>query len=232
MEFHDRDWKRIGAREDDTILGRIASITNIDRKYLTGTTSELNKASVATKLSWIAGRVTGEVEDIAYSLIGSLGVSMTPNYGEGTEAFHSLQTTPTESRLECFRGARFDAKEWGLLAPSPDCFKASKGLEKAKISPRHARWFSWSSQGLVVSLSLMQTRNPFVMGIRKQKLHFRLNCKDGKSQVVVELARVKEDARVVWKRMGCDEELGKKTPRSITGKCWELTKAARPMKRS
>ena len=234
MEFLDRHWKRIGERGDRSIVGQIAEITSIDPRYLTGKTNNLSEVSVATKLSWMAGRTTEQVEDIAYSLIGLLGVSMIPNYGEGLKAFQSLQialfsagndfdeslfawTTP--GKLWCYSNekftAKFDKKEWGLLAPSPDCFTASSGVQKKEISPRRSKGFDWNNQGVTVSLPWRETRNSF--GVEKKAISFGLNCLQGDKQVVIELARVSEGGRVVWKRSEC-EKLGRRPEKKITGK--------------
>ncbi|KAH7021398.1 heterokaryon incompatibility protein-domain-containing protein, partial [Microdochium trichocladiopsis] len=47
-------------------------------------------ARIATKLSWISRRETTRVEDIAYCLLGVLGVQMPLLYGEGDYAFQRL----------------------------------------------------------------------------------------------------------------------------------------------
>lgn len=47
--------------------------------------------SAAEKLSWMANRKTSRVEDIAYCLLGILGINMPLLYGEGTRAFVRLQ---------------------------------------------------------------------------------------------------------------------------------------------
>jgi hypothetical protein len=52
---------------------------------------EFNKASIAQKMSWAAGRVTTRVEDQVYCLMGLFGVNMPPLYGEGNNAFRRLQ---------------------------------------------------------------------------------------------------------------------------------------------
>ncbi|KAI4152178.1 MAG: hypothetical protein L6R39_001876 [Caloplaca ligustica] len=119
--------------------------TGVAEQYLTGA-SNFKVASVATKMSWMAGRTTTAIEDIAYSMLGLLNITMDIRYGEGVKAFMRLQrtlmesstdeslfawTTPT-SGLACYRGlgqvAEFSPAHWGLLAPSPDCFSNSSDL--------------------------------------------------------------------------------------------------------
>ena len=99
MRFFDRKWRLIGTRAE--LKTAISRITGIGARYLTGT-EDFRNASIATRLSWQAGRRTTEVEDIAYSLVGLLGVRLIPTYGEGSQAFQRLQeeilkTQPDES---------------------------------------------------------------------------------------------------------------------------------------
>ena len=42
-------------------------------------------------MSWASGRVTGKIEDKAYCLLGILGSRLSPEYGEGADAFVRLQ---------------------------------------------------------------------------------------------------------------------------------------------
>ena len=135
MRFFDSEWNMIGDRSD--LVAPIASITGIDACYLTGE-KDFRNASIATRLSWQANRRTTRIEDMAYSLIGILGVSLLPIYGEGREAFMRLQqilvnTQPDESLFAWTapfgslpshnRSQSWSPDEWGLLAPSPDCFR-------------------------------------------------------------------------------------------------------------
>ncbi|KIY00758.1 uncharacterized protein Z520_03423 [Fonsecaea multimorphosa CBS 102226] len=138
MKFFDRDWQPIGTRAD--LARDISRITGIEARYLTGTVEFLN-ASIATRLSWQAGRRTTKIEDIAYSLVGVLDVQLVPFYGEGRQAFQRLQeeilkrhldesifawTAPVGSLPSHSRPWVSD--QWGLLAPSPDCFKNSRDI--------------------------------------------------------------------------------------------------------
>jgi hypothetical protein len=114
MSFYDRRWELIGT--GDELAEHIKQMTGIDKKYLHGP-SNLSEASIATKFSWMAGRVTGEIEDIAYSMIGLFDINMPLMYSEGRRAFMRLQQIliekiPDESLfawsipkegLQCFR---------------------------------------------------------------------------------------------------------------------------------
>jgi hypothetical protein len=61
--------------------------------------------SVAQVISWAAGRATTREEDIAYCLLGLLGVNMLLMYSEGKRAFERLQQefmkTSTDHSLFC-----------------------------------------------------------------------------------------------------------------------------------
>ncbi|KAH8746814.1 hypothetical protein F5883DRAFT_437811, partial [Diaporthe sp. PMI_573] len=73
-------------------------ITGIDESYLTGE-GDFRKACIAQKMSWMAGGNTTKEEDIAYSMVGLFGITMTIIYGEGPEAFMRLQEILLSSRF-------------------------------------------------------------------------------------------------------------------------------------
>ncbi|KAL8833671.1 MAG: hypothetical protein Q9176_007872 [Flavoplaca citrina] len=97
MEFYDGDWNFMGTKKN--LADLLHERTGIAEEYLTGA-SNFKAASVATKLSWMAGRTTTAVEDIAYSMLGLLNISMDIRYGEGVKAFMRLQTTLMESSTD------------------------------------------------------------------------------------------------------------------------------------
>ena len=61
-------------------------LSAVSERFLTST-----EATVAQIISWPASRETTRGEDQAYSLIGLLGMYMSPTYGEGQDAFLRLQ---------------------------------------------------------------------------------------------------------------------------------------------
>lgn len=138
MRFYDRNWQLIGSRAQ--LATEISRITGIDAPFLTGE-QDFHNASIATKLSWQADRRTTKVEDIAYSLVGVIGVMLVPSYGEGRLAFQRLQgeilrtlndesifawTAPQGSLPK--HSLPWPSDQWGLLAPSPDCFRNSRDI--------------------------------------------------------------------------------------------------------
>ncbi|KAL8854335.1 MAG: hypothetical protein Q9221_000821 [Calogaya cf. arnoldii] len=91
IEFYDRNWTYMGTKKG--LAPILESKTGIAQTYLTGATS-FKTASVATKMSWMAGRTTTMVEDIAYSMLGLLNITTEIRYGEGMNAFHAAATHP------------------------------------------------------------------------------------------------------------------------------------------
>lgn len=67
----------------------IQDATGIGPEYLGGT--NLDRASIAQRMSWAAKRETTRKEDKAYCLLGIFGVHMPMLYGEGDCAFLRLQ---------------------------------------------------------------------------------------------------------------------------------------------
>ncbi|KAI1743105.1 HET-domain-containing protein [Xylaria scruposa] len=145
MRFYDKDWNFIGTKV--TLARVLEEITGVDRRYLTRE-EQFETACIATKMSWMAGRTTTRIEDIAYSMLGILNINMTTQYGEGLRAFKRLQqallsTSGDESlfswkmpdpnnRSKFIYGSdqyiAWEADEWSLLAPSPDWFKDSPNM--------------------------------------------------------------------------------------------------------
>ncbi|KAF2679846.1 HET-domain-containing protein, partial [Lentithecium fluviatile CBS 122367] len=95
LEFYDKHWKWMGTRDElAPMVGRVAGISAEylkDPKDAGSGKARFREASVATKMSWMAGRRTTAVEDIAYSMLGIFNVDLTPRYGEGVKAFTRLQ---------------------------------------------------------------------------------------------------------------------------------------------
>lgn len=85
--FVDKDWDVIGTKK--ILATRLAEITGINKHALL--TGNLDRISIATKMSWASRRRTTRPEDIAYSLMGIFDVHMPTIYGEGDRAFIRLQ---------------------------------------------------------------------------------------------------------------------------------------------
>ncbi|KAG1862996.1 heterokaryon incompatibility protein-domain-containing protein, partial [Suillus tomentosus] len=95
--FFDSRWREIGSK--NSLAGLLSSITRVHANVLTRVNAGSDKLvatresfSVATKMSWAAGRKTTRPEDRAYSLMGLFKVHMPVIYGEGEQkAFFRLQ---------------------------------------------------------------------------------------------------------------------------------------------
>ncbi|OAK95310.1 hypothetical protein IQ06DRAFT_258278, partial [Phaeosphaeriaceae sp. SRC1lsM3a] len=69
---------------------QIHDITHLPKAVIRG--AALTDFDIEDRISWISGRKTTREEDLAYSLLGILNVSMPPIYGEGKEsAFKRLR---------------------------------------------------------------------------------------------------------------------------------------------
>lgn len=80
-------WMKIGTKI--SLLDLVAARTGIDVWILRGL--DVQKCSVAQRMSWTSERETTRIEDIAYCLLGISGVNMPLLYGEGSKAFLRLQ---------------------------------------------------------------------------------------------------------------------------------------------
>ncbi|KAL9117894.1 MAG: hypothetical protein Q9187_005565, partial [Circinaria calcarea] len=209
MEFYDHQWKYLGTKK--SLASFLRELTNIGENYLISgdPLNEIQRASIATRMSWMAGRTTTRVEDIAYSMLGIFNVSLTPQYGEGEKAFMRLQkellaatpdesifawTVPEKKELACFRKLKrdapksdapkfdypkFDHQTWGMLAPSPDCFKKSGDvvvIENAVVD-RLNGGYGWTQQGIQFHMSLKAGAEAMNMfGVLRKEIELPLNC--------------------------------------------------------
>ncbi|KAL8752250.1 MAG: hypothetical protein Q9184_005794 [Pyrenodesmia sp. 2 TL-2023] len=194
MEFYDAGWNFMGTKQD--LADLLHKRTGIAEQYLTGV-SNFKAASVATKMSWMARRITTEIEDIAYSILGLLNITMEIRYGEGVKAFMRLQrtlmetstdeslfawTTPT-SGLACYRSLgqipKFSPPHWGLLAPSPDCFSNSSDVVVLPdlYVPRLAGGYQWIQGGVQFQMPLKSgTEVTNFFGLPRTEVTLGLNC--------------------------------------------------------
>lgn len=165
MQIYDTDWKLMGTKRKLAPL--LEQITGISASYLTGA-EDFRMACIAAKMSWMAGRTTGREEDMAYSLLGVFGITMSVQYGEGKAAFMRLQEAliaKNDESLFAWKmppggpGADFKIKpdstvdlgpnEWGLLAPSPAWYKGcGKLTTQSKKVMRHRGGFTRTPQGI------------------------------------------------------------------------------------
>ena len=87
VDFYGVNWKPLGSKQ--TLINDLVRITRINRGGLEG--EDLNKISIAQRMSWAANRKTTRLEDEAYCLLGIFNVHMPMMYGQGKAAFIRLQ---------------------------------------------------------------------------------------------------------------------------------------------
>ncbi|KAK4135935.1 hypothetical protein BT67DRAFT_433312 [Trichocladium antarcticum] len=86
--FYAKGWRLLGTKS--SLVKTIAKAARIDELTLLEP-NLIRSASIAQRMSWAANRTTTRREDVAYSLLGILGVNMPILYGEGENAFLRLQ---------------------------------------------------------------------------------------------------------------------------------------------
>lgn len=132
--FFDVKWRRIGSKSED--LSDIEKITGIGRRFLQDV-EELQRASVAQRMSWASKRRTTRREDRAYCLLGIFGINMPLLYGEGDRAFIRLQEeimkdSDDQSLFAWGLGISLDDRDQGngggLFATSPEAFQRGSSI--------------------------------------------------------------------------------------------------------
>ena len=125
VQFFDRDWKYIGAKDD--LIASIVEASHIAPEHLLGS---FHSASLAQKMSWLARRETKFVEDRAYCVLGIFGIYLDARYGQGEDEFLRLQVeiikswkkkVPFDESLFAWTSELVESS--GLLAPAPRCFE-------------------------------------------------------------------------------------------------------------
>ncbi|KAF5338130.1 hypothetical protein D9758_015368 [Tetrapyrgos nigripes] len=84
VKFFSADWKYLGEKKDFVVSEIIACMTGIPSDVLQGSRS-VGDVDIKEKIAWSINRSTTKEEDQAYCLLGLLGVTMEPRYGEGVE---------------------------------------------------------------------------------------------------------------------------------------------------
>ncbi|KAL8959902.1 MAG: hypothetical protein Q9193_003308 [Seirophora villosa] len=229
MEFFDRNWNFMGTR--DGLSDKLQSVTGIAKDYLTGAAS-FKQASVATRIGWMAGRTTFEIEDIAYSMLGLLDISIPIYYGEGVKAFTRLQRTLMENSsdeslfawttpangLTCYRKDDktpiWAPSRWGLLAPSPDCFSTYRDLVVLPdlYVPRLSGSYKWVQRAIKFEMPVKAgTEVTNFFGLARKEVTLPLNCwrydDNGKPDNIN--LKLKKDGNVYW-RIQCDDVVKKR----------------------
>ncbi|KAI0884286.1 HET-domain-containing protein [Annulohypoxylon maeteangense] len=170
LVFFDQHWRAFGSvsrtsRDSDIpdIASLLPAITKIDGRVLRER-HLIHRATAAERFSWAAHRKTTRKEDMAYCLLGLLGVNMPLLYGEGERAFTRLQqeyirqyNDPTlllwGFRIPCQNLFWRSTSEWAL-APVVSLFSGFSSppkFEKNNILSR----FSCTNNGIEIELLLI-----------------------------------------------------------------------------
>ncbi|KAF1995521.1 HET domain-containing protein [Amniculicola lignicola CBS 123094] len=196
MVFFNREWERIDNRSN--LSPTISRITGIPARVIWDTFS--GNYSVAQVISWAAGRETTREEDIAYCLLGLLGVNMPLIYGEGSRAFERLQQefmrTSTDHSLFSWVGPGI---ERGPFAQSPEEFLHCKDIS---IRESHSLDFSLTNRGLRIDLPLMRLQDGNFAAV------LDVYDQDHRRRAIY----LKEQRAGVYRRVRCTEELHKVGP--------------------
>ncbi|KAF5340120.1 hypothetical protein D9758_013178 [Tetrapyrgos nigripes] len=135
LVFLDKDWIEIGTKW--SLRDVVSVITAIPVPVLVDGDKNIDKYSIAQRMSWAAYRKTTRPEDRAYCLMGVFGVNMPPIYGEGgKKAFVRLQQEiikiSDDRSIFAWLASPEDSDEArGLLARSPYEFRMSGEVQSS-----------------------------------------------------------------------------------------------------
>ena len=151
------NWQPIATRQE--LSDSIAQITGIHEEALRDMDLDLERYSIAQRMSWAAKRTTTRPEDRAYSLMGLFNVNMPLLYGEGAKAFSRLQTAIINQSDDHTIFAWTDQNERGrprgLLAPDASYFEHSHGIVR-KTYGNVSRPYNMTNMGLKIQLELSE----------------------------------------------------------------------------
>lgn len=196
--FCTSDWQVIGQRGDPAILAEITKITSIPSRCLSSH-FVLSNASIAQKFSWASKRVTTRTEDMAYCLLGLVGVNMPLLYGEGDKAFLRLQQeiirqSDDESIFAWYIPDAPVGQVSGILAPSIEHFAHSSDV-KAILGPRQP--YAITNKGLDFTGPSHKVSDTMYM--------IPLNCQYGwASRSAKRCAVVVREEQSLWSRIHVD----------------------------
>lgn len=199
LVFFDHLWNRIGVKTEMT--KEVQKATRIDPKYLGG---HFEDASIATKLSWVADRTTTLPDDMAYCMVGILGVSMDIRYGEEARAFMRLQElliekVPDDSIFAWTDRTMRADQGHGLLAPSPACFRHCGNIQSR--GPNYRRK---AQPPQVTSLGLRLSTPAGLLPSSRRRLVV-LDCwEEDESNDYSVAVLLRKDKSGTWRRYSCN----------------------------
>jgi hypothetical protein len=174
VEFYNKDWTPIGCQR--SLSSQISIITRIDTEVLTGK-EQLERKSIAQKMSWASRRCTTRAEDMAYCLMGLFDVNMPLLYGEGSKAFLRLQEEILKrsndqslfawscARSKCVKACKHSINSHGagassmggFLSQSPRDFEHSNHyVAYNDFQSTFQRPYSMTNMGLCIEVPLIE----------------------------------------------------------------------------
>ncbi|KAK5125423.1 hypothetical protein LTR85_000532 [Meristemomyces frigidus] len=207
--FLDCNWEPICSRQE--LHSVISGITGISSLCLQ-TPRQVEKESVAEKMSWISRRETSRLEDMAYCLLGLFNVNMPLLYGEGKKAFLRLQiqiiSQSDDESIFAWAGKHLGSV--GMLASWPSAFSESGGITRCH------KWYrppyTMTNKGL--QLYVPAQAEDVADGSQSQRqTKFALNCMRGDDESeapIIELELSKLSLR--WRRINYQELQWERAP--------------------
>ncbi|THU94492.1 HET-domain-containing protein [Dendrothele bispora CBS 962.96] len=195
--FLDNSWEEIGTK--CSLFDAISAITTIPAGVITG--GNIDRYSIAQKMSWAACRQTTRPEDQAYCLMGLFGVNMSPIYGEGgAKAFMRLQQEiikiSDDRSIFAWIASSEEEEPRGLLARSPYEFRASGEVQSSESDiPGSKSSFSFNNNGLHIHIPLVPSESHSEDGLFLASLQCR-SQRDG-SYISLYLQQTASDGRYV-----------------------------------
>lgn len=200
--FYHRKWNSFGTREG--LSEEISAATGIE-VYMLIVHQFWRSAYIAAKMSWLSGRVTSRVEDMAYCMLGLFDVNMSLLYGEGAKAFLRLQLEIIKKLDdESIFAWTSSQPSSGMLASEPRFFAESEDIRSCGFTGRSS--YLMTNKGLEFQVPY---RRPNVgegeyHDRHEDDLSIALNCKrpgDELYFISIHLRRFPWG----WQRVHCDE---------------------------
>ncbi|KAJ5523311.1 hypothetical protein N7513_012855 [Penicillium frequentans] len=155
LTFLDEGWKELGNKKDLDFQRILSECSRVPTGILSGE-DDLDRFSVAQKMSWAAKRETSRVEDRAYSLMGLFGVNMPLIYGERETSFIRLQEEIMRlSDDHTLFAWQHDDHRAGLLATSPAAFASSYNIIQSHPFGSFGNPPTMSSRGIYLELRFL-----------------------------------------------------------------------------
>jgi ankyrin repeat protein len=151
--FFDEEWRNLGTRKN--LRQSVSSCTSIPEGILAGS-DDIERTSIAQRMSWASKRETKRLEDRAYCLMGIFGINMPLLYGEGERAFLRLQEEIMKiSDDHSLFAWRSSDNRGGLLATSAASFMDSRNIVQSNSFDAFNSPLTMSSRGIYLEVRFM-----------------------------------------------------------------------------